>query len=188
MVLDVLETIKLERYYQMKIFIRTILLVLSIFINQNSFAAIEFITDPDTKLIWQFNGQLNEEFEEAIEFCNKRPTNDRKWRLPNINELYTLVDYKGGYFRFIDILGEDNEEVTYAKDGFRQILSTKLPYWSSSVNYVNRNDTSTTRVLDFKQGGDDIVSFSYLVAPDPLIFPGSSGYSYDDPPITICVK
>ena len=52
------------------------------------------VRDTVTSLQWQDNGYPNKKWNDAIDYCSDLSLGGyTDWRLPNINELQTLVDY-----------------------------------------------------------------------------------------------
>ena len=75
------------------------------------------ITDNKTGLKWQDNSTLYSTWQEAIDYCEALDLSGHTdWRLPNINELKTIVDRS-----------KSNPAI---KDGFEYVSSSN--YWSSS--------------------------------------------------------
>jgi hypothetical protein len=77
-------------------------------------------TDKDTGLMWQDTKDVTESpttYDDAIRYCEELPLGDYDdWRLPNITELKSIVDYT-----------KHNPAI---KDGFKNIASDF--YWASS--------------------------------------------------------
>jgi hypothetical protein len=84
------------------------------------------VTDTATGLIWQKSGPTNQSgaaialtWEEALAYCEKLELNEKDdWRLPNVNELQSIVDY-----RFYN----PSVDVTFFPD------TQSEPYWSSTT-------------------------------------------------------
>lgn len=52
------------------------------------------ITDTSTGLVWQINIiDQQKTWGEALEYCNNFNLNGERWRLPNVKELQTIVNY-----------------------------------------------------------------------------------------------
>jgi len=76
------------------------------------------------KMEWQDNERSSSlKWEEAINYCEELNLNGMGWRLPNINELKSIVDYS-----------KNNPAI---KSSFSEI--TPLQYWSSSTNHTSKN-------------------------------------------------
>jgi len=102
---------------------RTILLImigLSSYLSADFTKSGEVVTDSTTGLMWQDNGDTNSKkrtWQEAIDYCEALDLEDyNDWRLPNINELKTIIDRS-----------KSNPSIV---DGFDNIGSNY--YWSSS--------------------------------------------------------
>lgn len=80
------------------------------------------------ELEWQDN-EVSPTFkwEEAISYCEELNLNGMGWRLPNINELESIVDYS-----------KNNPSI---KSSF--LNTTPLNYWSSSTNNTSKNSAWT---------------------------------------------
>jgi len=100
---------------------RTILLIM---IGLSSLSHAEFsrdhgvVTDSNTKLEWQDDYSDNKgnikyaTWSDAIEYCEALSLNGKGWRLPNINELESLVD-DSRYNPSIDAIFENTYSYTY---------------------------------------------------------------------------
>ncbi len=57
---------------------------------------LSVVTDTSTNLMWQDDLNVNNKiWEEAIKYCEDLTlANYNNWRLPNIRELFTLIDFK----------------------------------------------------------------------------------------------
>lgn len=86
------------------------------------------VTDSKTGLMWQ-QGELEiMNWENALTYCeNLRLAGYDDWRLPNRNELQSLVDYSKEY-RAIDT-------TVFPDITGLHINSTLLPYWTSTTSY-----------------------------------------------------
>ena len=92
------------------------------FITVLGFAGVtksgDIVTDNDTKLIWQDDNDIKSlKWEESINYCENLALGGYSdWRLPNKNELLSIVD-----------LNKYNPAI---KDGFKNTKNSR--YWSSS--------------------------------------------------------
>ncbi len=106
--------------------------------DQNS-----IVTDEATNLIWQDDLEArtkNLTFQEAIDYCENLTLADKtEWRLPNFNELYSIVDKS-----------KNNPAI---KDGFVNVNTTDY-YWSSTSDVYNPNDLFIW-LINFNNGVDD---------------------------------
>lgn len=95
--------------------------------NCNRNAEKKIVTCTDTKLEWQddeaagsrFN---NKSWQEAKDYCENLELDGKGWRLPNINELLSIVDYK-----------RTNPAIISAFTN----ITRMYPYWSSSSTASN---------------------------------------------------
>ncbi len=78
---------------------RTILLImigLSAFLSADFIKSGDVVTDRETGLQWQDNNETNSighNWQESIDYCESLTLDTHDdWRLPNINELRTLID------------------------------------------------------------------------------------------------
>ena len=79
-------------------------------------AGKEIVTDLVTDLIWQKNNETDKTWQQALAYCEELDYADRTdWRLPNVNELASLV----------------NIEIEYPASDFPDIAVTDY-FWSSS--------------------------------------------------------
>lgn len=93
------------------------------------------VTDTQTGLIWQGNYESGKTWEEAFDYCNSLTyANYSGWRLPNKNELFTLVNY------------EKYEPASVFPD------MPNYAFWSSSTR-VSSTDTGYAWVVNFNHGG-----------------------------------
>jgi len=96
------------------------------------------IVDNKTKLEWQneaVNKTETKSWEDAIAYCeNLNLDGKTDWRLPNINELKSLVDYSKSIPTIVL-----NLEATTESDR----------YWTSTIN---PKDTETVYLVDFSAG------------------------------------
>ncbi len=78
--------------------------------------------DTDTNLEWQDESTSQElDWYQALEYCNILDLNGEGWRLPNINELHTIVSYES---TDPSVIGN----FTYIKNNY---------YWSSTTKFNN---------------------------------------------------
>ena len=107
------------------------------------------VTDSNTKLEWQDDYSDNggdikrATWSNAIDYCEELNLNGKGWRLPNINELESLVDYSRNGPSIDTIF----ENIYFAPDPSRsyhytdpkvKISYTFSDYWSST-SHVNPN-------------------------------------------------
>jgi hypothetical protein len=101
------------------------------------------VTDLTTGLMWQDNSDaktVTKNWQGAIDYCESLTLGGYSdWRLPNINELRSIVDYGRSY---------------PAIDPVFKNVSSSL-YWTSTIS---KGDTSISWGLNFYGGYDD---FSY---------------------------
>ena len=74
------------------------------------------VTDSNTTLQWQDNETVAKNWESAINYCETLDLNGAGWRLPNINELFSILDRR----------------VYPAIDPVFQNTSTSYHYWTST--------------------------------------------------------
>ena len=98
------------------------------------------VTNTDTGLMWQQDtAPTTYSWQEALYYCeNLTLASHKDWRLPNINELQSLVDYT-------------RYEPTINTDYFPNTVVSS-PYWSSTT-YVGFYDKDSAWVVSFS-GGD----------------------------------
>ena len=100
------------------------------------------VTDSSTNLQWQDDIILEKGWSGAIEYCENLTLGGYDdWRLPNINELLSIVDYNKAdkYDNNRDLIKGD----TFQKRNFfsSYISSTTLPYSKNSVMwYIDFTD------------------------------------------------
>lgn len=122
-----------------------VLLLLSIFLFSLPAVAIGpytaangTVSDKGTGLEWQNNepGSIHT-WQEALAYCENLSLNDKTdWRMPNIRELKSLLDYKR-YYPAVDPI----------------ILSHSSSYWSATTV---ANDAQPSAWVIFFGNGDDI--------------------------------
>jgi YD repeat-containing protein len=97
----------------------------------------DIVIDIASKLMWQDNREANTTkltWKEAINYCENLELGGYKnWRLPNINELLTLTDYKDknifkNTFKYVPIEGEDSYSGTLWS-------STRVAYNNGARDY-----------------------------------------------------
>ena len=123
---------------------RTILFIITIGISSlmggDFTRANDVVTDSRSTLEWQDNNETNSTTKtwiDAINYCENLTLSGKiDWRLPNLNELTSLVDDKR-YNSSIDAI-------------FQNISSNR--YWSSTTN-VNNN--SLVWIVSFSYGGQN---------------------------------
>lgn len=119
-----------------------LILVFSSFIYAELSRANGVVTDNVTKLEWQDDYSDNnsiiksDTWENAIEYCESLTLNGNNWRLPNINELLSIVDY-----------------TTAGATTSFTFLNTNLDFYWSSTSYVN--DTSFAWYVNFSNTWTD---------------------------------
>ncbi len=75
------------------------------------------VTDTGTNLQWNDDQVIRAEWKVAIEYCENLDLGGKKdWRLPNINELFTITEY-----------GKYVKNPAFTKNG--------LEFWSSTSRY-----------------------------------------------------
>ena len=89
------------------------------------------VTDNNTKLIWQDSTtviQMTRNWEESITYCDGLNLDGGGWRLPNINELQTIID--------------DNRSNPSIKKRFKYVdrATEEMFYWSSTTYYTFKKD------------------------------------------------
>jgi hypothetical protein len=93
------------------------------------------VTDSSTSLQWQDNVKLPlKNWIDAIEYCENLSLNGNNWRLPNIYEIRSLLDYSK--------YGPATKEDIF-------INNTKLLYWSSTTL---KSKTATALSINIKNG------------------------------------
>jgi hypothetical protein len=98
------------------------------------------VTDSSTSLQWQDNVKLPlKNWIDAIEYCENLSLNGNNWRLPNIYEIRSLLDYSK--------YGPATKEDIF-------INNSKKTYWSSTTL---KSDTATALNIDIESGR----SYSY---------------------------
>lgn len=95
-------------------------IIFLIIININIISATETFVDKSTNLEWQDNNatkSVAQNWSKAKNYCNNLILDNKNdWRLPNINELQSIIDIK-----------KYNPAI---KEGFNNVVSDH--YWSSS--------------------------------------------------------
>ena len=89
------------------------------------------VTDAFTGLMWQQNSSsFYGTWQEALDYCESLTlANHNDWRLPNINELHSLVDYSREANPLIDVMFFPD-----TIGGYRRI------YWSSTTSDFSQNE------------------------------------------------
>ncbi|PJZ69710.1 hypothetical protein CH373_11305 [Leptospira perolatii] len=153
----------MKRYYSLKGSFLSILLAISITILARGILAIGPFTvdfdgpgsgtvlDASTGLIWTrcSGGQaaadcsgtsIQFSWSGALNYCNTITTASRSWRLPNMNELLSLMTYK---------------QMSPATDStvFLNIPADGL-FWSSS-SHVQSSNKNQAMIVEFMDGGSD---------------------------------
>ena len=94
------------------------------------------VTDTDTGLMWQQTDAGTMRWEEALTYCETLElAGHNDWRLPNINELQSIVDYSA-FDPCIDMI-------------IFPAGVTSDSYWSSTTNAI---DTTWAWAADFSYG------------------------------------
>ncbi len=149
-----------SKIYNNKIFIlgekmKNIMIIGMLFVSISYAITIttEVILDSEIKLEWQ-NQPINEtnkvKWLSAIHYCRDLGLDGKSdWRLPNINELKSLMDYSNG--RIVSAF-EDTTTI-----GLILTAGTMVYYWSST-SYFNSKDKAY--VVEFENGISDIVAKS----------------------------
>lgn len=96
------------------------------------------VTDTETGLMWQQDETGWMDWESALSYCeNLELAGYDDWRLPNINELQSLVDYS-----------TKNPAIdTYAFPN-----ATSSIYWSSTTYSIHIGHTGDASIVDFGSG------------------------------------
>lgn len=116
----------------MKTNLANIFVVCLLFIPSIAFSEEGALLDTDSNLEWETQGSSHFIWDDAIKYCKDLKLNNNiDWRLPNMKELLTLVDYRGGY-------DSSSDSQVHIKSDF--ISSTVLDntYWSSTANYISQ--------------------------------------------------
>jgi len=96
------------------------------------------VTDNNTKLKWQDsykdNSIASKHWKDALNYCNTLTLGGLKWRLPNINELKTLI--------------VDKESKPLIDNAFKWTKSSF--YWSSTTK---ASDSRESWCINFSSGG-----------------------------------
>ena len=126
---------------------RTIFLIM---IGLSSLSQAEFsrdngvVTDSYTQLEWQDDyvdngGDIkNATWRDAIDYCESLSLNGQGWRVPNINELSSLIDYSTTYpflYRVFKNPSNDNRPGSFFSSDF----------WTSTTNANNTDDAWIVR-------------------------------------------
>ena len=122
---------------------RTILLImigLSSYLSADFTKSGEVVTDSTTGLEWQDNSDANGTrgtWQDVIDYCEALTLESHDdWRLPNINELKSLID-------------RSKREPAIKGDVFEYIANGWNPYWSSSSVV---GDEDNVWIVSFKDG------------------------------------
>jgi len=105
------------------------------------------VTDSITRLQWQDNYSDNSntvktgDWEEALSYCTNLSLNGGGWRVPNIRELLSIVDYT---------VIEPSISGVFTRTGVDSFGSS--PYWSSTTDSSNFNYALS---VDFMFGTQD---------------------------------
>jgi hypothetical protein len=105
-------------------------------------SSVGVVTDTKTSLQWQDdysdNGGAVKEanWKDAIKYCNELQLDGGGWRLPNKNELLSIVDYT-----------KYNPAIDDSENGFQNTTSGN--YWSSTTS---ASDTSFAWFVNFYHG------------------------------------
>ncbi len=110
-------------------------------------ATAETVKDSVSGLMWQKQAVASRTWAEALNYCGEVSTNDRfDWRLPNRNELASLIDY---------------EKTNGAMSGFPGIAAKG--FWTSTSSV---NETAKAWTVDFETGNieaTDKTSTKYII-------------------------
>jgi hypothetical protein len=104
------------------------------FIRDNS---NEIVLDTTTNLIWQDNSDVSNNthtWTEAITYCQNLTLASKRWHLPNIKELHTIVDFS-----------------RYAPSINNAFTNTQNNYYWSSTNSLY----DSAWIVDFDRGSDN---------------------------------
>jgi len=103
-----------------KIILITMGLSLSLFADFSRNNTTNIVTDNYTQLVWQDNERQELTLPDAIEYCEALSLGGHDdWRLPNINELFSIVDYTKNK--------NINKNININKDNRRKSIITDYP-------------------------------------------------------------
>lgn len=123
-------------------------------IVNNRFRVGETIRDTLTRLEWQDGGASSHSWYDAINYCETLNLEGKGWRLPNINELKSIINYHENFSR---LFGEEVSPRVYSE--FKS--TTKSDYVlvedESSIRSVPEIYWSSTSLRDGARG----ISFKY---------------------------
>lgn len=117
----------------------------------------DIVTDQVTGLMWQDNAEAaaidKKSLQEAMDYCNDLSLGGyTDWRLPNIKELETIIDY-GRYAPAIDPVF-NNITMNSDYDNY---------YWSSSMSYID------AYVIEFYYGSSDSIGGAFSLDKEKVI-------------------
>ena len=111
----------------------------SIFVDKSFSKSGDIVSDNITQLEWQDNNESNSTlhtWQGAIDYCEALSLSEKTgWRLPNVNELLTIVDRNS-------INPAINNEFNYT------FIGSTFSYWSST----DMTDFSVARTVNFRGG------------------------------------
>lgn len=96
------------------------------------------VQDTKTKLEWQDNYSNNSEnikedsWKNAIDYCESLELNGTNWRLPNINELNTILDKKGELIQYFKI--RKNKDSWWSATTYSGAMGGVLPSDNEGLN------------------------------------------------------
>jgi hypothetical protein len=102
------------------------------------------VYDFSTGLVWQSQTTLSKSWDQAISYCNTLSQDGLEWRLPNKNELLSLVDYSKSGAVLLDEGLFPNSNVTYwssTHDLLPVSGSNQNMKWIVNFSYIDSNNS-----------------------------------------------
>ena len=123
-------------------------IILSTDLNKNS----NVVSDSRTSLEWQDNNETNSTqrtWQNAIDYCEALSLDTyNDWRLPNINELKTLIDrnkkdpaIKGNLFKYV------NSDYWSSTSAVRYNSAWTVGFYKGNVNDFDKDDSYYVRCV-----------------------------------------